>query len=99
MLKMKLEWTLINGKTYEEWTIPWEIAVAEKETSTSFIKQFKEELPPSLEQQFWLAYQIQRRVSDKPVGKFEDWRSQIVHINAKDFETTNFTQPEVSKEL
>ena len=96
---MKLEWTLENGKTFEEWTIPWEIAVAEKETSTSFLKQFKEELPPSLEQQFWLAYQIQRRISDKPVGKFEDWRSQVVHINAKDFETTNFTQPEVSKEL
>jgi hypothetical protein len=99
MFKMKLEWTLENGKTFEEWTIPWEIAVAEKETSTSFLKQFKEELPPSLEQQFWLAYQIQRRISDKPVGKFEDWRSQVVHINAKDFETTNFTQPEVSKEL
>lgn len=96
---MKLEWTLENGKTFEEWTIPWEIAVAEKETSTSFLKQFKEELPPSLEQQFWLAYQIQKRISDKPVGKFEDWRSQVVHINAKDFETTNFTQPEVSKEL
>ena len=91
---MKLEWTLENGKTFEEWTIPWEIAVAEKETSTSFLKQFKEELPPSLEQQFWLAYQIQRRISDKPVGKIEDWRSQVVHINAKDFETTNFTQPE-----
>jgi hypothetical protein len=99
MFKMKLEWTLENGKTFEEWTIPWEIAVAEKETSTSFLKQFKEELPPSLEQQFWLAYQIQKRISDKPVGKFEDWRSQVVHINAKDFETTNFTQPEVSKEL
>ena len=99
MFKMKLEWTLTNGKTYEEWTIPWEIAVAEKETSTSFLKQFKEELPPSLEQQFWLAYQIQRRISDKPVGKFEDWRSNVVHINAKDFETTNFTQPEASKEL
>ena len=96
---MKLEWTLANGKTYEEWTIPWEIAVAEKETSTSFLKQFKEELPPSLEQQFWLAYQMQKRLSDKPVGKFEDWRSQVIHINAKDFETTNFTQPEVSKEL
>ena len=99
MFKMKLEWTLENGKTFEEWTIPWEIAVAEKETSTSFLKQFKEELPPSLEQQFWLAYQMQKRLSDKPVGKFEDLRSQVIHINAKDFETTNFTQPEVSKEL
>jgi hypothetical protein len=42
---------------------------------------------------------MQRRLSDKPVGRFEDWRSQVVHINSKDFATTNFTQPEVSKEL
>jgi hypothetical protein len=98
MFKIKLEWTLENGKSYEDWTIPWEIATAEKETGTSFIKQFKEELPPSLEQQFWLAYQMQRRLSDKPVGRFEDWRSSVVHINAKDFETTNFTKPEASPE-
>jgi hypothetical protein len=98
MFKIQIEWTLTNGKSFEEWTIPWEIATAEKETGTSFIKQFKEELPPSLEQQFWLAYQMQRRLSDKPVGRFEDWRSSVVHINAKDFETTNFTKPEASPE-
>ncbi len=28
-------------------------------------------MPPSIEQQFWLAYQMQKRISDKPVGKFE----------------------------
>jgi len=94
MFKIKLEWTLTDGKSYEEWTIPWEIAMAEKETGTAFIKQFQDGLPPSLEQQFWLAFQIQRRTSDKPIGKFEDWRSKVVHINAKDFETTNFTKPE-----
>jgi hypothetical protein len=42
---------------------------------------------------------MQRRISDKPVGRFEDWRSSVVHINSKDFATTNFIQPEVSKEL
>lgn len=94
MFKIKLEWTLTDGKQYEEWTIPWEIAMAEKETGIAFIKQFKDGLPPSLEQQFWLAYQIQKRLDVKPVGKFEDWRSKVVHINAKDFETTNFTKPE-----
>lgn len=98
MFKIKLEWTLKDGRHFEDWSIPWEIAHTEKETSTSFIEQFKKELPPSLEQQFWLAYQIQRRISDRPVGKFEDWRSNVVHINAKDFETTNFTQPEASTE-
>lgn len=94
MFKIKLEWNMTDGKSYEEWTIPWEIAQAEKETGISFIKQFKEGLPPSLEHQFWLAYQIQKRINDRPIGKFEDWRSKVVHINAKDFETTNFTQPE-----
>jgi hypothetical protein len=99
MFKIQIEWTLANGKSYEEWTIPWEIAQAEKETKTTFLELFKRELPPSIEQQFWLAYQMQKRISDKPVGKFEDWRSQVVHINSKDFATTNFTQPEASKEL
>ena len=94
MFKIKIEWTLANGKSFEEWTIPWEIAQAEKETGTTFLELFKRELPPSIEQQFWLAYQMQRRISDKPVGKFEDWRSQVAHINSKDFATTNFTQPE-----
>jgi hypothetical protein len=63
------------------------------------LELFKRELPPSLEQQFWLAYQMQRRISDKPIGRFEDWRSSVVHINSKDFATTNFTQPEASTEL
>jgi hypothetical protein len=42
---------------------------------------------------------MQKRLSDKPVGKFEDWRSSVVHINSKDFATTNFTKPEASKEV
>lgn len=99
MFKIKLEWKLQDGRQFEEWSIPWEIAQAEKETGSTFLEQFKKELPPTLEQQFRIAYQIQRRVSDKPVGKFEDWRGNVVHINAKDFETTGFTQPEVSEEL
>ena len=99
MFKIQMEWTLANGKSYEEWSIPWEIAQAEKETNSLFLEQFKKQLPPSLEQQFWIAYQIQKRVSDRPVGRFEDWRSSVVHINAKDFDTTNFTQPEASTEL
>jgi hypothetical protein len=60
MFKIQIEWKLANGKSYEEWTIPWEIAQAEKETNTTFLELFKRELPPSLEQQFWLAYQMQK---------------------------------------
>ena len=99
MFKIQIEWKLADGKSFEEWTIPWEIAQAEKETGTTFLELFKQGKHPTLEQQFWLAYQVQKRISDKPVGKFEDWRSSVVHINSKDIESTNFTQPEVSKEL
>ena len=43
MFKIKIEWTLANGKSFEEWTIPWEIAQAEKETGTTFLELFKRE--------------------------------------------------------
>jgi hypothetical protein len=59
MFKIQIEWKLADGKSFEEWTIPWEIAQAEKETGTTFLELFKRELPPSIEQQFWLAYQMQ----------------------------------------
>jgi hypothetical protein len=39
---------------------------------------------------------MQKRLDDKPVGTFETWRQNVVHIFARDFEATNFTQPEVS---
>jgi hypothetical protein len=73
MFKIQIEWTLANGKSYEEWTIPWEIAQAEKETKTTFLELFKRELPPSLEQQFWLAYQMQQQIlpSRKHRKKFD----------------------------
>ena len=31
MLKLQIAWTLDTGETYEEWTIPFELALAEKE--------------------------------------------------------------------
>lgn len=34
MFKIQIEWKLADGKSFEEWTIPWEIAQAEKETNT-----------------------------------------------------------------
>lgn len=94
-----MEWTLQDGRQFEEWSIPWEIAQAEKESGETLMEHFKKNNLPSLEQQFRIAYQIQGRISDKPTGKFENWRQNVVHINAKDFETTGFTKPEVSKEL
>jgi hypothetical protein len=99
MFKIKMEWELANGKKFTEWTIPWEIAQAEKETGATFYSLIKQEQPPSLEQQFALCYQMQRRIDDKPVGSYEAWRSNVTHIFARDFESTNFTKLEASKEL
>lgn len=94
-----MEWELVNGKKFTAWTIPWEIAQAEKEVGTTIFETIKNEQPPTLEHQFYLCWQMQKRLDDKPVGKFEDWRTSVVHIFAKDFSQTNFTKPEASKEL
>jgi len=96
MFKIKMEWELNNGKKFSEWTIPWDIAYAEKETGETLYSIIIKEAPPTLEQQFHMAYNIQRRITDKPVGSFENWKSSVVHILSKDFQTTNFTNPEAS---
>jgi mRNA deadenylase 3'-5' endonuclease subunit Ccr4 len=99
MFKVKMEWELTNGQKYESWTIPWEIAQAEKDTGQTLFSVIKNEQPPTLDQQFRLCYQMQKRLDDKPVGTFENWRQNVVHIFARDFEATNFTQPEVSTDI
>jgi len=98
MIKIKVEWELTNGKKFEAWTIPWDIAEAEKATGQTLYSVIKQGEPPSIEQQFYLAYNIQKRIDDRPVGSFETWKSTVVHIFARDFEQTNFTQPEASTE-
>jgi hypothetical protein len=97
MIKMKLEWEH-NGKKFEEWTLPWDIAEAEAITETQVVERLGKRLPPTLAQLFHIAYSIQKRISDKPVGKFEDWRTGVVHITSNSYDATNFTQPEVSQE-
>jgi hypothetical protein len=44
-----------------------------------------------------LAHKIQQRVTKK-VENFETWKSKVTDIAASDFETANFTKPEVSGE-
>lgn len=94
MFKIQMEWEH-NGKRFEEWSLPWDIAEAEIQTETTFAEQAMQGKPPTVAQLFWVAYTIQKRTSDKPIGKFEDWRTGVVHIVGKGFDATNFTQPEV----
>jgi len=42
-----------------------------------------------------LAHKIQQRVTKK-VENFETWKSKVTDVAASDFETANFTKPEVS---
>ena len=93
-----MEWEH-NGNKFEEWTVPWDIAEAEIQTGTTFMERAMQDKPPTLEQFFWVAYSIQKRISTKPVGKFEDWRQGVVHVIGKNTGATNFTQPEASAEL
>lgn len=99
MFKIKMEWELTNGKKYSDWTIPWDIAEAEAATGITLYTQVMASLPPTMEQQFRICYSMQKRLDEKPIGRFEDWRNNVIHITAKDFENTNFTKLEASTEV
>ena len=97
MLKLKIRWELETGEVYEEWTRPNELAQAEKElyNNRSIIKILTEESSPSNQLLLFLGYKIQQRVTKK-MENFEIWKSKVTDIAAVDFETANFTKPEVS---
>jgi hypothetical protein len=99
MLKLKIRWELETGEVYEEWTRPNELAQAEKElyNNRSIIKILTEESSPSNQLLLFLGYKIQQRVTKK-MENFETWKSKVTDIAAVDFETANFTKPEVSGE-
>ena len=97
MLKLQLSWELETGEKFEEWTRPIELSLAEKElyNSKSIIKILIDESTPSNTLLLFLAHKMQQRVTKK-VENFETWKSKVTNIAASDFETANFTKPEVS---
>ena len=97
MLKLKLAWELETGERFEDWTIPVELSLAEKElyNGKSVIKILTEESVPSSTLLLFLAHKIQQRVTKK-VENFEIWKNKVTDIAATDFESGNFTKPEVS---
>ena len=96
MLKLKLLWELETGEKFEEWTRPIELSLAEKElySGKSIVKILIEESTPSNTLLLFLAHKIQQRVTKK-VENFDTWKSKVTDITASDFETANFTKPEV----
>jgi len=99
MLKLKLTWEMETGEKFEEWTRPIELSLAEKElySGKSIVKILIEESTPSNTLLLFLAHKIQQRVSKK-IENFDSWKSKVTDIAASDFETANFTKPEVSGE-
>ena len=72
MLKLKLAWELETGERFEDWTIPIELSLAEKEfyQGKSIVSVLQQEGLPSATLQLFLAHKIQQRVTKK-VENFE----------------------------
>ena len=96
MLKLKLLWELETGEKFEEWTRPVELSLAEKElySGKSIVKILIEESTPSNSLLLFLGHKMQQRVTKK-VESFDSWKTKVISIAATDFETANFTKPEV----
>ena len=97
MLKLEISWELETGEKFEEWTRPIELAMAEKElyNGQSVIKILREESTPSNTLLLFLGHKIQQRVTGN-IENFDLWKKKVLDIAATDFETPNFTKPEVS---
>jgi hypothetical protein len=96
MLKLKLTWELETGEKFEEWTRPIELSLAEKDlyAGKSIVKILMDDSTPSNTLLLFVAHKIQQRITKK-VENFDTWKAKVVDIAASDFETANFTKPEV----
>lgn len=88
MLKLKLTWEMEDGSKFEEWTRPIEMASAERELyqGKSIIRILREEETPSENLLLYLAHRIHQRLSDKPVGNFDQWSKKVVEIGMPEFD-------------
>lgn len=88
MLKLKLTWEMEDGSKFEEWTRPIEMASAERELyqGKSIIRILREEETPSENLLLYLAHKIHQRLSDKPVGNFDQWSKKVVEIGMPEFD-------------
>lgn len=95
MFKLKIKWELETGESFEEWTIPYEIAELEKEffNGKPAIQSLIELGEASYVILFFLAYKIQKRISTKPIPAFNVWATTVTGI-----ERTDWDHPKASKQ-
>ena len=93
MLKLQIAWTLDTGEVYEEWTIPFELALAEKEiyNGKPITTALRDAESPSNNLLLFLAHKIQKRVSGKPVAPFDVWATKVIDVQFKDLDHPKVT--------
>lgn len=95
MLKLRLKWELEDGSVYEEWTRPIELSMAERELfgGKSVIAVLRDESAPSNNLMLFLAHKIQQRISDKPIGNYDQWARKVVEVNINEFDVPKDSTP------
>jgi hypothetical protein len=97
MLKLKIKWEMEDESKFEEWTRPIELAWAERElyNGKSIVAILQEEHSASNNLLLFLAHKIHTRLSDKPVGNFDQWSKKVITLEMPDFEAGKVTSQEV----
>ena len=85
-----------DGSKFEEWTRPIELANAEKDLygGKSIIVTLRDEQSPSNNLIMYLAHKIHQRISDKPVGNFDQWSKKIIEVGMPEFDLPKGSSPE-----
>ena len=93
MLKLKLSWELDTGEQFEEWTIPFELALAEKEiyNGKPITTALRDAESPSNNLLLFLAHKMQKRVTQKQVPIFDVWATKVIDIQFKDLDHPKVT--------
>ena len=93
MLKLKLSWELDTGEQFEEWTIPFELALAEKEiyNGKPITTALRDAESPSNNLLLFLAHKMQKRVTQKPVPIFDVWATKVTDVQFKDLDHPKVT--------
>ena len=93
MLKLKLSWELDTGEQFEEWTIPFELALAEKEiyNGKPITTALRDAESPSNNLLLFLAHKIQKRITQKPMPAFDVWATKVTDVQFKDLDHPKVT--------
>lgn len=98
MLKLKLKWEYETGEVFEDWTRPFEIAMAESQIykGKSIISILGEESVPSNELLLFLGHKIATRI-EQPQN-FDKWQKRVVSIEMSGYEFPKSLGSGVSEE-